>query len=62
MEVGFAAENVLLQTAEIGLGAVFIGAFHDDEVRDVLDLPANEEPLGLIPIGHPRRSPPTSNN
>jgi nitroreductase len=45
---------VLLQAAEMKLGSVFIGAFHDDRVHEALGLPANEEPLGLIPVGRPR--------
>jgi nitroreductase len=30
-----------------------IGAFRDEEVQEVLGVPANHEPLYLIPIGHP---------
>jgi len=53
LEAGHAAQNLLLQAVSLGLGAVPIGAFHNDEVQDVLDLPADHEPLYLIPVGHP---------
>ncbi len=54
LEAGHAAQNVLLQAVALGLGAVPIGAFEDDRVRQVLTLPSDQQPLYLIPIGHPR--------
>lgn len=55
MEAGHAAQNLLLQAVALGLGAVPIGAFYDDSVREVLSLPEGERPLYLIPVGHPLR-------
>jgi SagB-type dehydrogenase family enzyme len=54
MEVGHAAQNVLLQAQALGLGAVPIGAFEDEALHAVLALPPDHKPLYLIPIGHPR--------
>lgn len=54
LEAGHAAQNLLLQAVALGLGAVPIGAFEDRRVQAVLDLPADHEPLYLIPVGHPR--------
>lgn len=51
IEVGSASENVHLQAVSLGLGTVFIGAFHDDGVREVLQLGTDEQPLGLMPVG-----------
>ena len=51
IEVGGAAQNIYLQAASLGLGTVFIGAFDDDRVSSVLDLPDDEVPLGLMPLG-----------
>jgi SagB-type dehydrogenase family enzyme len=53
MEVGHAAQNLLLQAVTLGLGAVPIGAFYDDRVAEVLGLPSDHEPLMIIPVGHP---------
>lgn len=53
LEVGHVGQNILLQAAALGLGGVPIGAFHDDWVRRILRLPADQEPLYLIPVGHP---------
>ncbi len=54
MEVGAVAENVYLQVAALGLGTVFIGAFNDARVRQVLGLPDRESPFALLPVGRPR--------
>ncbi len=54
LEVGHAAQNVLLQAVALGLGAVPVGAYEDARVSRVLGLPADHIPLYLIPIGHPR--------
>ena len=51
MEVGAAAQNVYLQAASLELGTVFIGAFHDEQVKNVLNLRDEEEPLCLLPVG-----------
>lgn len=53
MEVGHAAQNVLLQAVSLDLGAVPIGAFDDGRLQRALDLPAKERPLYLLAVGHP---------
>lgn len=55
LEAGHAAQNVLLQSVALGLGAVPIGAFQDDAVTELLGLPRGEEPLYLIAVGRLRR-------
>jgi len=50
MEVGHAAQNLLLQATALNLGAVPIGAFYDNKVKSVLKL-NEEEPLYIIPVG-----------
>jgi len=52
MEAGHAAQNLLLQAAALDLAAVPAGAFTDDRVKKVLQLPAGQQPLYLIPVGH----------
>ena len=54
MEVGQAAQNVHLQAVALELGTVVVGAFDDAEVKRVLALAVNEEPLCLMPVGKPR--------
>lgn len=54
IEAGAAAQNVALQAVALGLGSCDVGAFRDDRVRRALDLPAEVEPLLLLPVGRPR--------
>ena len=54
LEAGAAAQNLLLQAVALGFGAVPIGAFDDRLVQAVLGLPADQEPLYLIPVGRAR--------
>jgi SagB-type dehydrogenase family enzyme len=53
IDLGHAAQNVLLQATALGLGAVPIGAFDDKSVQAGLKIPASHAPLYLIPIGYP---------
>jgi nitroreductase len=54
MDVGTTAENVHLQGEALGLGSVSVGAFHDEAVAKALDLPPEESPVYLIPVGRTR--------
>jgi len=51
MEVGHAGQNVHLQAVSLNLGTVVVGAFHDEEVKRILNLPVNERPLYIMPVG-----------
>lgn len=53
IEVGHAAQNVLLQAVALGLGAGMAGAFDDAAIARLLALPASEHPLYLLPVGWP---------
>jgi SagB-type dehydrogenase family enzyme len=54
IEVGAAGQNLLLEAVALGLGAVPIGAFRDEEVQAALSLPKQFEPLYIIPVGYPK--------
>ncbi|NUO54836.1 MAG: SagB/ThcOx family dehydrogenase [Polyangiaceae bacterium] len=51
IEVGHAAENVLLQATALGLGAVPIAAFDDDAFRKLLRVGEEQTPLYIISVG-----------
>jgi len=53
MEVGHAGQNIYLQATAIGLATVAIGAFHDEQVRQVLRLDKQYQPLYIMPVGKP---------
>ncbi|MDA3820549.1 MAG: SagB/ThcOx family dehydrogenase [Candidatus Delongbacteria bacterium] len=52
MEAGHAAQNMYLQCESLGLGMVVIGAFGENDVKNVLKLPEKEKPLYIIPFGN----------
>lgn len=54
MEVGHASQNLLLQAVALGLAGATVGAFNDEQLHQLLDLPEGERPLVILPIGHPR--------
>lgn len=51
LEAGHVAQNIYLQVQSLGLGTVVIGAFDDEEVKEVLNLLEEEIPLYIIPVG-----------
>jgi len=53
MEVGHAGQNIYLQTTALSLATVAIGAFHDEQVRQVLRLDKRYKPLYIMPLGKP---------
>jgi SagB-type dehydrogenase family enzyme len=53
MEVGHAAQNVLLTAVALNLGAGVVGAFDDRRMAKVLGLARDETPLYLVPVGQP---------
>lgn len=52
MEAGHAGQNILLQAWSLGLGALPIGAFQDNEIKRLMNFSADEHPLYLIPVGY----------
>lgn len=51
LEAGHAAQNILLQATALGLDGVPVGAFYEEQVSKVLQLPQTHYPLYLIPLG-----------
>ncbi len=54
MEAGHAGQNIYLQAVSLDLGTVAIGAFRDNEIKNIMDLPEGEEPLYIFPVGRMR--------
>jgi len=54
MEAGMACQNLLLEATALGLGGTPVGAFADEQVTAVLELPAGRVPRLIVPLGHPR--------
>ena len=54
MEVGCVSQSIYLQAGALDLGTVFIGAFDDEAVRELLGAGEEQDPLGLMPVGKKR--------
>ncbi len=53
MEAGHIGQNIYLACAERDLGTVAIGAFSDELVARLLELPDGVDPLYIFPVGYP---------
>lgn len=54
-----AAENMVLQATELGLGTCYIGAFDENQIKSILSIPDKMKVICLIPIGFPDETPPS---
>ncbi len=52
-----AIENLLLAVTALDLGAVWVGAFDEAEVAEILNLPEYVRPMAIIPLGYPAEKP-----
>ncbi|MBN1274021.1 MAG: nitroreductase family protein [Candidatus Aminicenantes bacterium] len=57
IDVAIALEHLILQACEEGLGTCWIGAFKEDEVKEILNVPEDVKILALTPLGYPDEEP-----
>jgi nitroreductase len=48
-----AMENIMLAAPSLGLGTVCIGGFNREKVKELLEIPQEIEPVGMIYLGYP---------
>jgi len=56
-DVMTAVEHMVLAAWELGYGACWIGAFNEDQVKDLLGVPKEMTVIILLPIGVPDQKP-----
>jgi nitroreductase len=56
-DVACSIMGMMLVAHENGLGSTWVGAFHEDEVSRILDLPKNLNPVAVVPVGYPSSIP-----
>jgi nitroreductase len=57
VDVSIAFTHMILQAQELGLGTCWIGAFEEDEVKKVLNIPKEIRVVAMTPVGYPNQSP-----
>lgn len=58
VDIAIAIQQIFLQAVELGLGACWIGAFEEDKVKEVLNIPETMNVVALLPVGIPGQDPP----
>ncbi|MGD0994898.1 MAG: nitroreductase family protein [Candidatus Bathyarchaeia archaeon] len=53
IDVAIALDHITLAAVELGLGTCWIGAFDENEVKQILDIPAEIRVVALLPLGYP---------
>lgn len=56
-DCGLSAQNMMLQAVELGLGSVCIASHDEEQLRDLLTIPEDVQPLAFIEFGYPARVP-----
>jgi len=57
IDLAIAVEHMVLQATAEGLGTCWIGAFYEEEVKKVLNIPPEVRVVALLPLGYPDESP-----
>ncbi len=52
-----AVQNILLAAHCMGLASVWIGAYDDEKVAEILKIPSYARPVAILPIGYPAEKP-----
>ena len=53
IDLAIAIDHMTLRAVELGLGTCWIGAFYEDEVKKVLNIPEDIRVVELLPLGYP---------
>lgn len=54
IDLAIAIDHITLCATSEGLGTCWIGAFHEDRVKEILHIPAHIRVVELLPIGYPQ--------
>jgi nitroreductase len=53
VDVAIALEHLVLAAADVGLGACWIGGFHEEKIKEQLEIPKRIKVVALTPLGYP---------
>jgi nitroreductase len=56
-DCAIAAQNIMLAAYEVGIGSCAVLSFAKVAMREILNLPANIEPMLMVTLGYPAEAP-----
>lgn len=57
VDVAIALQNMVIAAEALGLGSCWIGAFEEEEVKRVLEVPNHLKVVAMVTIGYPAERP-----
>jgi nitroreductase len=54
IDLAIALDHISLEATSLGLGTCWIGAFYQEQVKEILGVPENVRIVALMPIGYPK--------
>ncbi|MFH1938958.1 MAG: nitroreductase family protein [bacterium] len=54
IDLAIALDHMSLEAASLGLGTCWIGAFYQDQVKEILGVPEDVRIVSLMPLGYPK--------
>jgi nitroreductase len=57
VDLAIVLEHIVLEAKELGLGTCWIGAFNEEKVKKILEIPENKKVVALLTIGIPDEIP-----
>jgi len=58
VDLAIAVEHICLAACNEGLGTCWIGAFDQEKVKKILEIPEKYKVVALTPLGYPKHVPP----
>jgi nitroreductase len=56
-DVALSIMGMMLVAYENGLGSTWVGAFREEEISKILDIPRHLRPVAIVPVGYPSKIP-----
>lgn len=60
IDIAIAIDHMTLMAVELGIGSCWIGAFYEDQVKEILSIPENIRVVELLTLGYADSGKPTS--
>ncbi len=55
IDLAIVLDHMSLQAASLGLGTCWIGAFYQDQVKEILGIPKEVRVVALMTVGYPKK-------